>query len=98
MRDHAGDAAQALSRQGRFTVVNKHLQVTEANLDSTLGGRWIICLNTAEAVKDKTTRDEAVTRLETELARIAEARAKVSTALKSTTSAKTRSRLEALSS
>ena len=95
MRDHAGDAAQALSRQGRFTVVNEHLHVKEAKLDSTPGVRWIICLNTAEAVKDKTTRDEAVTRLETELARISEARAKASTALKTTSSAKTRTRLEA---
>ena len=95
MRDHAGDAAQALSRQGRFTVVNDHLHVKEAKLDSTPGVRWIICLNTAEAVKDKTTRDEAVTRLEAELARIGEARAKASAALKTTSSAKTRSRLEA---
>ena len=95
MRDHAGDAAQALSRQGRFTVVNEHLHVKEAKLDSTPGVRWIICLNTAEAVKDKTTRDEAVTRLETELARIAEARAKASAALKATSSPKARSRLEA---
>ena len=95
MRDHAGDAAQALSRQGRFTVVNEHLHVKEAKLDSTPGVRWIICLNTAEAVKDKTTRDEAVTRLETELARITEARAKASAALKTTSSVKARSRLEA---
>ena len=95
MRDHAGDAAQALSRQGRFTVVNEHLHVKEAKLDSTPGVRWIICLNTAEAVKDKTTRDEAVTRLEIELARISDARAKASAALKTTSSAKTRSRLEA---
>ena len=95
MRDHAGDAAQALSRQGRFTVVNEHLHVKEAKLDSTPGVRWIICLNTAEAVKDKTTRDEAVTRLEIELARISEARAKASAALKTTSSVKTRSRLEA---
>ena len=95
MRDHAGDAAQALSRQGRFTVVNDHLHVKEANLDSTPGVRWIICLNTAEAVKDKTTRDEAVTRLEAELARVSDARAKASAALKSTSSVKARSRLEA---
>ncbi len=64
MRDHAGDGAQALSRQGRFTVVNDHLHVKEAQLDSTPGVRWIICLNTAEAVNYKSTRNEAVTRLE----------------------------------
>ncbi len=95
MRDHAGDAAQALSRQGRFTVVNEHLHVKEAKLESTPGVRWIICLNTAEAVKDKTTRDEAVTRLEAELARITEARAKTSAALKTASSPKARTRLEA---
>ena len=95
MRDHAGDATQALSRQGRFTVVNDHLQVKEARLDSTPGVRWMVCLNTAEAVKDKATRDEALTRLQDELARIAEARGKASAALKTTRSAKARTRLEA---
>ncbi len=95
MRDHAGDAAKALSRQGRFTVVNAHLHVKEAKLDSTPGIRWIICLNTAEAAKDKTTRDDAVTRLEAELARIAEARAKASAALKTATTSKAKKRLEA---
>jgi transposase len=94
MRDKAGDAAEALGRQGRYTTVNDHLQVKEAKLDSTPGVRWIICFNTAEAAKDKTLRDTAVARLEAELASIAQARAKTSAALKSATTAKAKTRLE----
>ena len=94
MRDHAADAAGSAVPAGPVHVVNEHLHVKEAKLDSTPGVRWIICLNTAEAAKDKTTRDEAVTRLEAELARIADARAKASAALK-TASRQGAARLEA---
>ena len=94
MRDKAGDAAEALSRQGRFTVVNDHLHVKEAKIDSTPGVRWIICFNTAEAAKDKATRDQAVASVTAELERIAKARAKATTELKSATTAKATSRLE----
>lgn len=95
MRDHAGDAAEALSRQGRYTTVNEHLQVKEAKLDSTPGVRWIICHNTAEAAKDKATRDTAIERLETELARITEARDRATAALKTAKTTKAKTRLEA---
>lgn len=95
MRDHAGDAAAALSRQGRYTSVSEHLQVKEAKLDSTPGVRWIICHNTAEATKDNTTRDTAIERLEIELARIAEARGKATAALRTATTAKAKTRLTA---
>ncbi len=95
MRDHAGDAAQALSRQGRYTTVNEHLQVKEAKLDSTPGVRWIVCHNTAEAAKDKATRDTAIERLEAELATIATARDKATAALKTAATAKARTRLTA---
>lgn len=95
MRDQAGDAAQALSRQGRFTVVNDHLHVKEAKIASTPGIRWVICLNTAEAAKDKATREEALARLGDELERIAAARAKATAAKKTATSAKARARADA---
>ena len=35
MRDKAGDAAEALSRQGRFTVAGDHLHVKEAKIGTT---------------------------------------------------------------
>ena len=95
MRDGAGDAAAALSRQGRFTVVNDHLRVKEVQITSTPGVRWIVCHNLAEAAKDKTTRDEAITRLEADLARIAEARTRANAARKTATSQKARARLDA---
>jgi transposase len=95
MRDHAGDAAEALSRQGRYTTVNDHLQVKEAKLDSTPGVRWIICHNPAEAAKDKTTRDTAIERLEADLAKIGTARAVPEKALTTATTAKAKARLEA---
>jgi transposase len=95
MRDKAGDAAEALSRQGRYTTVTEHLQVKEVRLDSTPGVRWVVCFNTAEAAKDKTTRDTAIERLETELARITDARAAAEKALKTAKTAKTTARLTA---
>jgi transposase len=95
MRDHAGDAAAALSRQGRYTTVSEHLQVKEAKLDSTPGVRWIICWNTAEAAKDKATRDTAIERLEAELDKISTARAATEQALKTATTTKAKTRLTA---
>lgn len=95
MRDRSGDAAAALARQGRYTTVNDHLRVKEVTLASTPGVRWVICHNIAEAVKDKASRDEAVTRLESELAHIAAARAKTTAALKAATTPKATARLEA---
>jgi len=95
MRDKSADATAALSRQGRFTPVTEHLHVKEAKLDSTPGIRWVICLNTAEAAKDKATRDAAIARIQAELDRIDAARATATASLTSTSSAKTRTRLEA---
>ena len=95
MRDKAGDAAQALSRQGRYTVVDDHLHVKEVQVESTPGIRWVVCLNPAEAVKDKATRDDAITRLEAELTRIDQARGTATAALRTATSAKAKTRLKA---
>lgn len=95
MRDRAGDAAEALSRQGRYTQVNEHLQVKEARLDSTPGVRWIVCLNPAEAAKDKASREAAITRIAAELERIGEARTRTEQALKSATEGSRRAKLQA---
>ena len=94
MRDGSADAAEALSRQGRYTTVDDHLKVKEVILESTPGVRWIVCWNTAEAAKDKARRDDAITRLEVELERIAAARTRAEQALKKTTVKKTVKRLE----
>ena len=95
MRDHSTDAAQALARPGRYTTVNEHLKVKEVTLESTPGVRWIVCFNTAEAAKDKARRDDAITRLQTELDRIATARTRTEQALTKATAPKTVKRLEA---
>ena len=78
-------------------MVNEHLHVKEADLEHPPRGcGGSSACNTAEAVKDATTRERGlVTRLTTELARIADARAKATTALTTTSTTKTRTRLEA---
>ena len=95
MRDGSADAAAALSRQGRYTDVDDHLRVKEVKVDSTPGIRWVVCHNIAEATRDKASRDQAITRLEAELARIADARARTEAAKKTATTAKAKNRAEA---
>jgi len=84
MRDGSPDAAEALSRQGRYQQVRDNLRVKEVRLDSTPGKRWIVCHNPAEAERDKATRDAAVARLEAELDAIAKARARATARAKKT--------------
>ena len=67
----------------------------EVQIASTPDVRWILCHNVAEAVKDKATRDDAVTRLEADIARIAYARATETASRKSVISTKARARLDA---
>ena len=71
MRTGAPLVEQALSRQGRYSSVRDNLRVKEVRLDGAPGRRWIICHNPDEAEREKTTRDAALTRLATELNRIA---------------------------
>ena len=78
MRDGSADAAAALARQGRYQVVRDNLRVKEVTVDATPGKRWIICHNPVEAERDQQTRDKHLARVEAELARIANARAKAS--------------------
>ncbi len=76
MRDGSPDAAEALSRQGRYQDVRDNLRVKEVRLERSPDRRWIVCHNPDEATRDKAQRDAAVARLETELAAITAARAR----------------------
>lgn len=88
MRDGSADAAEALSRQGRFKEVRDNLRVKEVRLDSTPDRRWIVCHNPAEATRDKAKRDATIARLEDELAAIAAGRARDAARAKKTKGAK----------
>ena len=77
MRDGSPDAREALSRQGRYQTVRDNLRVKEVRVgDGDAAKRFIVCHNPAEAERDKTHRDDTITRLQAELDRIAAARAK----------------------
>jgi transposase len=81
MRDGSPDAQAALSRQGRYQAVRDNLRVKEVRVgEGDAAKRFIVCHNPAEADRDKQTRDDTITRLEAELARIATARAKANNA------------------
>ncbi len=81
MRDGSRDAREALSRSGRYQTVRDNLRVKEVSVgEGDAAKRFIVCHNPAEAERDKTRRDETVSRLEVELARIAEARARARSA------------------
>jgi transposase len=69
MRDGNDLVDQALSRQGRYQQVRDNLRVKEVRLDAT-DQRFVICHNPDQAQRDKASRDEAITRIEAELARI----------------------------
>jgi transposase len=73
MRDGNPLVEQVLSRQGRYQQVKDNLRVKEVSIEST-DVRFIICHNPGQAERDRTAREDAVTRLETELARIKQAR------------------------
>jgi transposase len=81
MRDGSPDAQAALSRPGRYQTVRDNLRVKEVRVgEGDASKRFIVCHNPAEADRDKQTRDDTITRLEAELARITAARAKAKTA------------------
>jgi len=73
MRDGNPLVEQVLSRQGRYQQVKDNLRVKEVSIEPT-DVRFIICHNPEQAERDRTAREDAVTRLETELARIKQAR------------------------
>jgi transposase len=81
MRDGSHDAQEALSRQGRYQSVRDNLKVKEVRVgEGDAAKRVIVCHNPAEAERDKTHRDDTITRLQAELDRITAARAKTTSA------------------
>jgi transposase len=69
MRDGNALVAQVLSRQGRYRGVRDNLRVKEVRLEGT-DQRFVICHNPEQAERDKLQRQQALTRIEAELARI----------------------------
>src|SRR3954464_11882689 len=81
MRDGSPDAQAALSRQGRYQTVRDNLRVKEVRVgDGDAAKRFIVCHNPAEAERDKTTREDTITRLQAELDRIDAGRPKTTSA------------------
>jgi len=65
------DNAEALARPGRFATVTGNITVKEAWVgDGATRRRFIIVRNPAEAVRDATTRERHLRRIQTELAAI----------------------------
>ncbi len=96
MRDKSAAAAAVLARPGRYTDVDEHLRVKEVSMEqATPGVRWVVCHNSAEAVKDAATRQAAIDYLTGELDRIATARARTQAALDTAATGKATKRLEA---
>jgi transposase len=75
MRDGNPLIEQVLSRQGRYQQVRDNLRVKEVTIDGQ-DTRFVICHNPEQAERDKQQRDRAIARIEAELTRIAEQRAR----------------------
>jgi transposase len=75
MRDGNPLVEQALSRQGRYQQVRDNLRVKEVRLDGH-DARFVVCHNPDQAERDTQQRNDAITRIQAELARIAEQRAR----------------------
>ena len=75
MRDGNPLVDKVLSRQNRYRQVRDNLRVKEVDIDDT-DLRYVICHNPEQADRDRTQREDAITRLQTELDRIAKARVK----------------------
>ncbi len=69
MRDGNALVEQVLSRQGRYRGVRDNLRVKEVRLEGT-DQRFVICHNPEQAERDKLQRQQALARIEAELARI----------------------------
>jgi hypothetical protein len=77
MRDGAKDVTEALSRPGRYQHVRDNLQVKDIRVgDGDSAKRFVLCHNPAEAERQQQIRENTITRLEAELARIDAQRAK----------------------
>ena len=75
MRDGNPLVETVLSRQGRYQQVKNNLRVKEVRVDEH-DARFVICHNPEQAERDAAQRADAITRIHTELARIAEQRAR----------------------
>jgi hypothetical protein len=73
MRDGNPLVETVLARQGRYQQVKENLRVKEVRIDGP-DVRFVICHNPDQAERDRTARNEAITRIEAELARIVEQR------------------------
>lgn len=95
MRDGSADAQAALARQGRYRQVRDNLAVKEVRLgEGEAAKRFVVCLNPAEAARDKRSRDETIARLQAELARLEAARAKARGRRRAARAAEAHSRAE----
>jgi transposase len=75
MRDGNPLVEQVLSRQGRYQQVKDNLRVKEVRVDGH-DARFIVCHNPEQAERHRQQRDQAIARIQAELARIAEQRAR----------------------
>jgi transposase len=67
----------ALSRAGRFSVVKDNLKVKEITVgDGERRRRYVLCVNPAEAERDRLQREETIARLEEELAALKQLKGK----------------------
>jgi transposase len=73
LRDGNPLVEQVLSRQGRYQQVRDNLRVKEVTVDEP-DVRFILCHNPEQADRDRTQREDAIARLDAELARIKHAR------------------------
>jgi transposase len=73
MRDGNPLVTQVLSRQGRYQQVKDNLRVKEVRVDGH-DTRFVICHNPEQAERDRQQRDQAIVRIQAELARIANQR------------------------
>ncbi|MDQ6778173.1 MAG: IS1634 family transposase [Actinomycetota bacterium] len=72
MRSGMKETEEALSRPGRYRTVAENLRVKDVNVgDGDAAQRFVICHNPGEAKRDEERRAKRITRIETELERLA---------------------------
>ncbi|MGI5240438.1 IS1634 family transposase [Dactylosporangium sp. CA-139066] len=79
MRDGNPLVEAVLSRQGRYQHVRDNLRVKEVRLGGQ-DARFVVCHNPDQAQRDQQYRDEAIGRIQAELARFAEQRGRTEAA------------------
>jgi hypothetical protein len=75
MRNGNALVEQVLSRQGRYQQVKDNLRVKEVRIEGT-DTRFVLCHNPDQAIRDAAHRTQAIGRIEAELSRIADQRAR----------------------